>query len=79
MSQKLVQWEVCWYIQSKRVLLLPYLALALVHRLMAPLGFFFFLFIDLDTHDHVIYLVWIQLFSYFLCPRREKTFGLSWN
>ena len=36
-------------------------------------------FIYIDTQDHAIYRVWIHFIPTSLYPRREKTFGLSWN
>ena len=36
-------------------------------------------YIYMDTQDHAIYRVWIQFIPTSLYPRREKTFGLSWN
>ena len=32
-----------------------------------------------DTLDYAIYRVWIHFIPTSLFPRREKTFGLSWN
>ena len=33
----------------------------------------------MDTQDNAIYCVWIHFIPISLYPRREKTFGLSWN
>ena len=35
--------------------------------------------IYMDMQDHSIYRVWIHFIPTSLYPRREKTFGLSWN
>ena len=33
----------------------------------------------MDTQDQAIYGVWIHFIPASLYPKREKTFGLSWN